>query len=94
MLGQPGRPEQMARRTGFREQYYTGTRKYFSVGKIGASDQVTLCIRFGLFFIDIFWNLYSFWLGLFVELELCHIYIMEAVGSLGKSIRNIMSGAK
>ena len=57
----------MARRIGFREQAYTGTRKYDSAGKIGASDPVKLCVRFGWFFIDIFWNLCSFGLGLFVE---------------------------
>ena len=41
----------MARRTGFREQYYTGTRNSYSAGKIGASDQVKLCVVFGRFFL-------------------------------------------
>ena len=34
----------MARRTCFREQYYTGTRKYMCAGKIGVSNHVKLCI--------------------------------------------------
>ena len=35
----------MARRTGFREQYYTGTMNYFCAGKIGASNHVKLCVN-------------------------------------------------
>ena len=53
-----------------------------------------LCVGFGWFFIDNFGLMCSFGLALCVELELYHIYIMDAAGSLGKSMRQILSGSK
>ena len=65
--------------------------KYYSAGKIGASDPVKLCVGFGWFFIDIFGLMCSFGLVLFVELEL----IIPDQGILvrcpGKSICEILS---
>ena len=76
----------MARRTCFREQYYTGTRNYFCAGKIGASNQVKLCVGFGRFFIDIFGLMCSFRLGLFVDLGMVSLNSWEPVRCPGKSI--------
>ena len=76
----------MARRTCFREQYYTGTRKYYSAGKIGVSNPLKLCVRFGWFFIDNFGLMCSFGLALFVESELIIPDQGMLVRSPGKSI--------
>ena len=84
----------MARRTCFREQYYTGTRKYYCAGKIGVSDYVKLCVGFGWFFIYNFGFTSSFGLWLCMELGL----IIPDQGMLvrcpGKSICEILSGIK
>ena len=37
---------QMARRTGFREQYYTGTRKFYSAGKVAGRKVKKLYVFF------------------------------------------------
>ena len=84
----------MARRTCFREQYYTGTRKYYCVGKIGASNQVKLCITFGEFFLIFSGLMYSFGLGLFVERDMISLHDWELVRCPGKSMRKILSDAK
>ena len=84
----------MARGTCFREQYYTGTRKYYWAGKIGASNYVKLYVNLGWFFIDSSGLTNSFGLGLFVELE----FIIPNQGMLvrhpGKSMRKILSEIK
>ena len=41
---------EIARRIGFREQYYTGTRDHYCAGKIGVSNPMKLCVGFGMFF--------------------------------------------
>ena len=84
----------MARRTCFREQYYTGTRKYYSAGKIGASDQVKLCVGFGWFFIDNFGLMCSFGLVLCVVHDMVSLHVWELVRCPGKSICEILSGVK
>ena len=80
----------MARRTCFREQYYTGTRKYYSAGKIGVSDPVKLCITFGWFFIDNFGLMCSFGLALFVVQENIIPDQGMLVRSPGKSMSKIL----
>ena len=76
----------MARRTCFKEQYYTGTRNYFCAGKIGGSDQIKLYINLGWFFIDDFWLMCSFGLGFFVDLGMVSLYGWEPVRCPGKFI--------
>ena len=44
---------QVARRTCFTEQYYTGTRRYCCAGKIAGKIRVKLCMIFWWFFFDI-----------------------------------------
>ena len=84
----------MDRRTGFREQYYTGTRNSYSAGKIGASNQVKLCMRFGWFFLDIFGLMCLFGLALFVVQDMVSLHVWELVWSPGKSICERLNGIK
>ena len=84
----------MARRTGFREQYYTGTRKYYCAGKIGASNPVKLCVTFGQFFFDNFGLTNSFGLGLCMQRDMIILHQWKLVRCPGKSMRKILSGIK
>ena len=84
----------MVRRTGFREQYYTGTRNFYSAGKIGASNQTKLYINLGWFFIDNFGFINSFGLALFVERDMIILHDWELIRSLGKSICKRLSETK
>ena len=56
----------MARRTGFREQYYTGTRRYSVSGKIAGNIKVKLNVRLWWLFINIYGLINSFGLSSFV----------------------------
>ena len=76
----------MARRTGFREQYYTGTRNSYWAGKIGVSNPVKLCVGFGKIFLIFSGLTSSFGLGLCVELELINPDQGMLVRCPGKSI--------
>ena len=60
--------------------------KYYSAGKIGASDPVKLCIRFGRFFIDNFGFTSSFGLGSFVKRDMVSLHDWDLVRCPGKSM--------
>ena len=60
----------MARRTGFREPYYTGTRNYVCAGKIGASNHVKLCVFLNHVFLIFSRFVNSFGLGLGVARDM------------------------
>ena len=77
----------MVRRTGFREQYYTGTSNFCSTGKIGASNPARLCVHFDRFFIDNFGLTSSFGLGPFVQRDMIILHQWKLVRCPGKSIR-------
>ena len=85
---------QVARRTGFREQYYTGMKQFYSAGKVAGQNVKKLYMRIGRFFMDIFRLINSFGLRLFVELDIDHIHHVECWGSPGKSIRKSSTEAK
>ena len=84
----------MARRTGFREQYYTGTRNYFCVEKIRASNNVKLYVRFGQQIQDFFRLMCSFGTALFVDLGMIILHGWEPVRCPGKSICERLNGNK
>ena len=60
----------MARRTGFREQYYTGTRDIVVPGKIAGNIKVKLYVFLRWLFDDISGSMYSFDLSSFVNLDM------------------------
>ena len=70
----------------FREQYYTGTRKYYSAGKIGASNPMKLCVTFGWFFIDNFGLTSSFGLGSCMQRDMVSLRDWDLVQCPGKSM--------
>ena len=78
----------------FREQYYTGTKEYYSAGKIGASDPVKLYIQFGWFFVDNFGLTNSFGLGSFVQRDMVSLHEWELVPCPGKSMGESFGWAK
>ena len=60
--------------------------KYYSAGKIGASDPMKLCVRFGWFFIDNFGLTNSFGLGSFVQRDMVRLHDWDLVRCPGKSM--------
>ena len=78
--------DHMARRTCFREQYYTGTRRYYVSGKNADNIKVKLYIRLGWLFDDISGCMYSFGLVSFVDLDMVSLHPWIAAGSPRKSI--------
>ena len=76
----------MARRTCFREQYYTGTRRYSVSGKIAGNIQVKLYMELGWLFDDISGSMCSFGLSSFVNLDMISLLPWIAAGSSRKSI--------
>ena len=84
----------MARRTCFREQYYTGTRKYFSARKIAGRDPRKLCIKKCRFFIDISGYLYSFGLARCVVQDIWSVHVPVAARWSRKSVGERFGGTK
>ena len=82
----------MARRTCFREQYYTGTMNYYWARKIGASNHVKLYILLGWFFIDNFGLTNSFGLGSFVQRDMIILHQLKLVQGPGKSMGERFGG--
>ena len=68
--------------------------KYYSAGKIGASDPVKLCVGFGWFFIDNFGLTSSFGLGSFVQRDMVRLHEWELVRCPGKSMGESFGGVK
>ena len=86
--------KKMARRTCFREQYYTGTRGIMMEGKIAGQDPRQLYVIMGWFFINISGYLYSFGLASCVVQENISLLQWIAAGSSRKSIRERLGGIK
>ena len=84
----------MARRTCFREQYYTGTRKYFSARKIAGRDPRKLCMKKCRFFIDISGYLYSFGLAPFVVQDIGSVHVLVAARWSRQSMGERFGGNK
>ena len=84
----------MARRTCFREQYYTGTRNYNCAGKIGASNPVKQWVGFSQFFLIFSGLTNSFGLGSFVQRDMIILHQWELVQCPGKSMGERFGGAK
>ena len=84
----------MARRTGFREQYYTGTRRYSVSGKIAGNIKVKLYVRLWWLFAHISGSMYSFELSSFVVLDIISLLHWIAAGSSRKSIWERLGGIK
>ena len=76
----------MARRTYFREEYYTGMRDINEAGKIAGPNPRKLYIKMWWFFIDISGLINSFGLALCVGLEYVVVLQWIATGHPGKSI--------
>ena len=76
----------MARRTGFREQYYTGTRRYSVSGKIAGNIKVKLYVRLWWSFINISGLINSFGLPFCVASDIISLLPWIAAGSSRKSI--------
>ena len=76
----------MARRTGFREQYYTGTRRYSVSGKIAGNIKVKLYVRLWWLFMNIFGLINSFGLPFCVVSDIISLHPWIAAGSSRKSI--------
>ena len=76
----------MARRTGFREQYYTGTRDISVSGKIAGNIKVKLYMRLWWLFINISGLINSFELSSFVVSDIISLLLGIAAGSSRKSI--------
>ena len=76
----------MARRTCFREQYYTGTRNYTCAGQIGASNHVKLCVFLSQVFLIFSGSVNSFGLGLGVARDMIIPDHVKSTRPPGKSI--------
>ena len=76
----------MARRTGFREQYYTDTRDIGVSGKIAGNIKVKLYVFLRWLFDDIFGSMYLFGLESCVVQDIISVLPWIAAGSSGKSI--------
>ena len=76
----------MARRTGFREQYYTGTRRYSVSGKIAGNIKVKLYMRLWWLFMNISGLINSFELSSFVVSDIISLLPWIAAGTSRKSI--------
>ena len=76
----------MARRTCFREQYYTGTRRYSVSGKIAGNIKVKLYVRLWWLFINISGLINSFGLSFCVVSDIISLLPWIAAGSPRKSI--------
>ena len=76
----------MARRTCFREEYYTGMRRIIVAGKTAGNIRRELYVVFGWVFINISEYLYSFGLALFVVQDICVFLQWIPAGGLGKSL--------
>ena len=85
---------QMARRTCFREQYYTGTRDIMVAGKIAGQDQPKLYIKIGWLFVHISGSMCSFGLASCVVQENISLLQWIAAGSSRKSIRERLGEVK
>ena len=84
----------MARRTGFREQYYTGTRRYSVSGKIAGTSKVKLYIRLWWLFINISGLINSFELSSCVVSDIISMLPWIAAGPSRKSIWERLGGGK
>ena len=84
----------MARRTCFREQYYTGTRNYICAGKIGASNHVKLCVFLSQVFLIFSGFLNSFGLRLGVARDMIIPDQWKSTRPPGKSIWKSLRGYK
>ena len=80
-----GSPD-MARRTCFREQYYTGMREISEAGKTAGNIRRKLYMIFGWFFINFSGYMCSFGLTLFVVQDICVFLQWIPAGGLGKSL--------
>ena len=76
----------MARRTCFREEYYTGMRDIIEAREIAGQDLRKLYVNMLWFFSDISGLINSFGLSLFVGLEYVIVLQWIATGHPGKSI--------
>ena len=76
----------MARRTCFREQYYTGMRRYYSAGKIACQDSRKLYVIIWWFFIDFSGCINSFGFASFVVSDMGVLLLWIAAGASRKSI--------
>ena len=76
--------EDMARRTCFTEQYYTGTRRYCCAGKIAGKIGVKLCVIFTLFFLDISSIISSFGPASRLPQGIVSLHPWNAAGPQGK----------
>ena len=76
----------MARRTCFREQYYTGIRRYYWAGKIAGPDPRKLYVKILWFFIDFWGSINSFGIASFVVSDMGILLLWIAAGPSRKSI--------
>ena len=86
--------QDMARRTCFREQYYTGTRNYYCARKIGASNLVKLCVNLYQFSFNNLRLMCSFGLALCVDLGMINFNGWKPVRCPGKSMSEILGQNK
>ena len=84
----------MARRTCFREEYYTGMRRISVAGKTAGNIRRKLYVVFGWFFINISGSMYSFGLALFVGQDICVSLQWIPAGRLGKSLSQRLNETK
>ena len=77
---------QMARRNGFREQYYTVTRDISVSGKIADNIKVKLYVRLRWLFDHISRLMYSFEFSYFVKLDMVSLLPWITAGSSRTSI--------
>ena len=76
----------MARRTGFGEQYYTGTRDISVSGKIAGTIKVKLYVGFGWLFDHISGLTSSFGLSYFVNLDMVSLTRCAGLGPRGAQV--------
>ena len=84
----------MARRTCFREQYYTGMRGISVAGKTAGNIRRKLFVNIWWFFINISGSMYSFGLALFVVQDMCVFLQWLPAGGLGKSLSQRLDGTR
>ena len=70
----------------FREQYYTGTKIYYSAGVIAGRNPGKLYMKIGRFLINISGYLCSFGTALFVVQDIGSVQVVVAAGWPRKSI--------
>ena len=84
----------MARRTCFKEQYYTGMKGYYWAGKIAGPDPRKLYMKKSRFFIDISGCIDSFGVASFVVSDMGVLLLWIAAGLLRKSMWERLGDAK